>query len=95
MDLEFPEFTAKREGIRWDGPPRRRARTVDPAPDGAGDGQWRYGLRNEDGELLTSWSSWHVEPFNTREEALDNQEWFGGVLVRAWVPKLTWEEAPS
>lgn len=96
MSLELPEITAKPGGIKWGELPRlQRARTVDPAPEGAGDGQWHYGLRNEDGELLTSGSIWTYEPFTTHEEALQNQDWFGGILVRAWVPKPTWEEVPS
>lgn len=97
MRIESPEITAKRGGIKYgEVPPRPpRARTIDPAPEGAGKGVWHYGLRNEDGELLTSASSYTHEPFTTHEGALGEQSWFGGVLVRAWIPSPTWEEAGS
>lgn len=96
MRLDLPEITAKRGGMKWgECHVPKRERTIDPAPEGAGDGRWRYGLRNEEGELLISHSSYTNEPFRTHEEALDNQDWFGGVLVRAWIPSPTWEEVPS
>lgn len=92
--IELPRVTVKRGGIAWgtkapvDATPPR---PTPPPPPGAGEGQWLFGVRDEDGDIRSTWGAWDSTPFRSAEEALEACSWADNpTVVRRWVPKA-WE----
>ena len=98
MRIEPPEITAKRGGIKY-GEVARRPKPprapLPPAPEGAGEGNWVFGIQSDE-IVHSSYSSFHPgETFSSPEEALEfwGELEEGEKVVRCGVPKpYGWEE---
>ena len=101
MRLELPEVTAKRGGIKFGEahiPPKPPRAPLPPAPEGAGEGRWLFGIQSDE-VVHDSWSAWLSgepgEKFTSPEEALEfwGELEDGEKIVRRWVPRaLPWED---
>lgn len=98
MRLELPKITAKRGGIKYGEahiPPKSPRAPLPPAPEGAGEGNWIFGIHS-DGIVYSSYSSFYShETFSSPEEAMEfwGELEEGDKLVRRWVPNpLPWED---
>ena len=96
--IELPKIYARRGGIRYGEAhvPRKPPFVPPPPPAGAGEGRWRFGVIDEDGETYWSrgvWESAH-ETFSSPDEALEAWGHVDGArVIRHWCPApLAWEE---
>ena len=99
MSLELPNINANLGGLKYveehvPTTPKPRA-PLPPAPEGAGDGHWIFGVQT-DGIIHSGYSSYlPEETFDSPEEALEfwGELEEGDKLVRRWVPNaLPWED---
>lgn len=96
--MELPEVTAKRGGVKYGEAwyPRKPPFVPPPAPEGAGDGRWRFGVVDDEGDTYWTHGIWEAgrETFSSPDEALDVWGHLDGArVIRQWCPApLPWEE---
>lgn len=96
--LELPKVTAVRGGIVYgEAHVPRKPDFVPPSPpEGAGEGAWRFGVIDEDGDTFWSLGVWESarETFSTPDEVLSVWGHLDGArVIRQWCPRpYAWEE---
>lgn len=95
--IGIPEVTARRGGIKYGEAhiPRKPPFVPPVPPEGAGEGCWRFGVIDDDGETYWAQGIWEAahETFSTPDQALSAWGHLDGArVIRRWHPQpLPWE----